>query len=96
MVVEGVTVDRENNLDLTLAVPVEENGESVALPRNYLPEGERLKVVPEGERSKGRPSGWRGILRPIPAAARGAVNGGATCPTTSCCSKRRTAWVRSR
>ena len=37
MVVEEVTVDRENNLDITLAVPIEEEGESVAIASQPSP-----------------------------------------------------------
>ena len=39
MVVEEVTVDRKNNLDITLAVPIEEEGESVAITSQPSPRG---------------------------------------------------------
>ena len=42
MVVEEVTVDRENNLDITLAVPVEEEGESVAIASQPSPRGREV------------------------------------------------------
>ena len=56
MVVEEVTVDGENNLDITLAVPVEEEGEPVAICIATIPKGGRgLRwSPPEGERFKVR------------------------------------------
>ncbi len=39
MVVEEVTVDGENNLDITLVVPIEEEGESVAIASQPSPRG---------------------------------------------------------
>ena len=56
-------VDGENNLDITLAVPIEEEGESVAIASQPSPGGEvkmrpfwgrGVWLPPEGERCKGR------------------------------------------
>ena len=50
MVVEEVTVDRENNLDITLAIPIEEERESVAITSQPSPRGGRgrREAPPEG------------------------------------------------
>jgi len=41
-VVEEVTLDREDNLDITLAVPIEEEGESVAIASQSSPRGREV------------------------------------------------------
>ena len=44
MVVDEVMVDRDNNLDITLAIPI--NDDSVSIASQSSPEGERLKRLP--------------------------------------------------
>ena len=59
MVVEEVTVDRGNNLDITLAIPIEEEGESVAIASQPSPKGGEA-----GGRDGfplAREYGWRGF-----------------------------------
>ena len=73
MVVEEVTVDRENNLDITLAVPIEEEGESVAIASQPSPRGREAQGSParvadfddprwgaRGPSSQSSPGGRRG------------------------------------